>query len=52
VLDEAISRYLSGEIDAEATVSAVATGWEELTDEIGRDEQLEFYRATIGAPES
>jgi len=52
VLDEAISRFLSGEIDAEATVDAVATGWEELNDEIGREEQLEFYRATIGAPES
>ena len=49
VLDEAISRFLAGEIDADATVAAVANGWEELTDEIGRDEQLEIYRATIGA---
>lgn len=49
VLDEAISRYLAGEIDADATVAAVSSGWEELTDEIGRDEQLEIYKATIGA---
>jgi multiple sugar transport system substrate-binding protein len=49
VLDEAISRYLAGEIDADATVAAVTSGWEELSDEIGRDEQLEIYKATIGA---
>ena len=51
VLDEAISRYLAGEIDAEATVKAVNDGWNELNEEIGVDEQLEFYRATIGAVE-
>ncbi len=49
VLDEAISRFLAGEIDKEATVQAVAGGWNELNDEIGVDEQLEIYRATIGA---
>jgi multiple sugar transport system substrate-binding protein len=49
VLDEAISRFLSGEIDAEATVQAVHDGWTELNDEIGADEQLTFYKATIGA---
>jgi multiple sugar transport system substrate-binding protein len=49
VLDEAISRFLSGEIDADATVKAVADGWNELNDEIGTDEQLQFYKATIGA---
>lgn len=52
VLDEAISRFLSGEIDAEATVKAVNDGWNELNEEIGVDEQLEFYRATIGAKAS
>jgi multiple sugar transport system substrate-binding protein len=49
VLDEAISRFLSGDIDAEATVEAVAEGWTELNDEIGTDEQLATYKATIGA---
>ena len=49
VLDEALSRFLSGEIDKEAAVKAVADGWNELNEEIGVDEQLEFYRATIGA---
>ena len=49
VLDEAISRYLAGEIDADAMVKAVDDGWNELNEEIGVDEQLEFYKATIGA---
>jgi multiple sugar transport system substrate-binding protein len=49
VLDEAISRFLSGEIDKEATVKVVADGWNELNDEIGKDQQLTTYKATIGA---
>lgn len=49
VLDEAISRYLAGEIDAEATVSAVLDGWNELNEEIGTEDQLAIYKATIGA---
>ena len=49
VLDEAISRYLAGEIDKEATVKAVVDGWNSLNDEIGKDDQLKIYKATIGA---
>ena len=48
-LDEALSRFLSGEIDKEAAVKAVSDGWTELNEEIGTDEQLTFYKATIGA---
>jgi multiple sugar transport system substrate-binding protein len=49
VLDEAISRYLSGEIDEEATIKAVVEGWNDLNDQIGKDDQLKIYKATIGA---
>ena len=49
VLDEAISRFLAGEIDKDAAVEAIAQGWTELNEEIGTEEQLEFYKATIGA---
>jgi multiple sugar transport system substrate-binding protein len=49
VLDEAISRFLAGEIDEEATVKAVTDGWNELNEEIGTEDQLTFYKATIGA---
>jgi len=49
VLDEAISRFLSGEIDKDATVKAVEDGWNELNEENGVDQQLTVYKATIGA---
>ena len=30
-------------------MKAVSDGWTELNEEIGTDEQLTFYKATIGA---
>ncbi len=48
VLDEAVSRFLSGEIDEAATVKAVADGWSDLNEQIGKDTQLNFYKGTLG----
>ena len=48
VLDEAIARFLAGEIDKEATVKAVMDGWNELNEQIGVESQLKFYRGTLG----
>jgi multiple sugar transport system substrate-binding protein len=33
-------------------MQTIEQGWNDLNDEIGKDEQLKFYKATIGAPES
>ena len=44
VLDEAISRFLAGEIDKEAMVKAVNDGWNELNEEIGIDDQLDLLQ--------
>jgi multiple sugar transport system substrate-binding protein len=49
VLDEAVARFLAGEIDKEATIKAITDGWNSLNEEIGKDDQLKFYKATIGA---
>ena len=49
VLDEAIARFLAGEIDEEATIKAVADGWKDLNDQIGTEDQLKFYKNTLGA---
>lgn len=49
VLDTAVARYLAGELDVDQTVDAVVDGWNEVTEELGADEQLEAYKATIGA---
>lgn len=49
VLDEAVSRFLAGEIDRDAAIKAIEDGWNDLNDQIGKDEQLKIYKATIGA---
>ncbi len=48
VLDEAIARFLSGEIDEEATIKTIADGWNDLNEQIGNESQLKFYKGTLG----
>ena len=49
VLDEAVARFLAGEISKEEAMQQIEQGWNELNEEIGKEEQLEIYKATIGA---
>ncbi|MFM0556447.1 extracellular solute-binding protein [Paraburkholderia sediminicola] len=49
VLDTAVARFLAGELDADATMKAIQTGWDEITDDLGKDGQLKAYKASIGA---
>ena len=49
VLDQTLARFLAGEIDSAATMKTITDGWNEITDEIGRDKQLAAYKSTIGA---
>lgn len=49
VLDVVLSQFLAGEFTAEEAAAEINVRWEEITDELGRDEQLSAYRATIGA---
>ena len=48
VLDTAIARLLAGEIDKAQAMAAIEEGWNELNEENGTDEQLKFYKATLG----
>jgi multiple sugar transport system substrate-binding protein len=48
VLDQAVSQYLAGEIDLETAITQIYDGWQEITDELGRDAQAEAYRGTLG----
>ena len=48
VLDEALSRYLSGEIDEQTAITTIESGWNDLTDQIGKEDQLAIYKATLG----
>ncbi|BCX18321.1 MAG: sugar ABC transporter substrate-binding protein [Geminicoccaceae bacterium] len=49
VLDTALARLLAKEIDKAAAMRAIERGWEEITEEVGRDKQLAAYKASIGA---
>jgi multiple sugar transport system substrate-binding protein len=48
VLDRELARFLAGEIDVEEALQNVYDGWEEITEEFGRDEQLKLYKASLG----
>jgi multiple sugar transport system substrate-binding protein len=48
VLDQAVSQFMAGEINAEEAMQQIHTGWEEITEELGREDQLAAYRATLG----
>ena len=48
VLDTALGRMLAGELTVDQTAKTIETGWEEITDELGRDAQLKAYRASLG----
>ncbi|MEX0696211.1 MAG: extracellular solute-binding protein [Dongiaceae bacterium] len=48
VLDTAIHRMLAGEITTKEAMAQIEGGWNEITDELGRDDQKQAYRGTLG----
>jgi multiple sugar transport system substrate-binding protein len=48
VLDQAVSQFLADEITLEEAMTQITDGWNEITDELGRDTQLEAYNGTLG----
>ena len=40
VLDRELARYLAGEITVDEALANIETGWEEVTEEFGRDAQI------------
>ncbi|MEO1020225.1 MAG: ABC transporter substrate-binding protein, partial [Pseudomonadota bacterium] len=48
VLDRELARYLAGEITVEEALANIEEGWDEITEDFGRDEQLESYKASLG----
>ncbi|GBD15947.1 Erythritol/L-threitol-binding protein [bacterium HR26] len=47
VLDTVLSRFLAGELTVEQAMEELTQGWNEITDELGRDKQLQAYRASL-----
>ncbi|MFK7856843.1 MAG: ABC transporter substrate-binding protein [Granulosicoccus sp.] len=48
VLDRELARFLADEITAEEAVANIEEGWEEITEDFGRDSQREMYKASLG----
>jgi multiple sugar transport system substrate-binding protein len=48
VLDVEVSRALADEITAQEALDNVAAAWDEITDRLGREDQLEQYRSAVG----
>lgn len=48
VLDEVLSRFLAGELTAEEAGKEISDRWNEITDELGRDDQKAAYLGTLG----
>jgi multiple sugar transport system substrate-binding protein len=48
VLDRELARFLADEITAEEAVANIEEGWEEITEDFGRDTQQSMYKASLG----
>jgi multiple sugar transport system substrate-binding protein len=48
VLDKAISQFLAGELTRDQCMKQITDGWEEITNELGRDKQLQAYKGSLG----
>ena len=49
VLDTELARYLAGEITVEEALENIEAGWEGITEDFGRDEQIEYQRLALGS---
>ena len=48
VLDRELARYLAGEITVDEALKNIETGWNEITDDLGRDKQIKFLALQLG----
>jgi len=50
ILDLYVSKALAGQLSPKAALDKVYEEWNKLTDELGREKQLELYRQSLGLP--
>lgn len=50
ILEIELSRALAGEVSPKEALDKIASEWNKLTDEFGRDNQLAAYRSAMGLP--
>jgi multiple sugar transport system substrate-binding protein len=50
ILDTELARYLAGEITVDEALKNIEAGWEEVTEDFGRDEQIAAQALALGTP--
>ncbi|MGZ9225971.1 MAG: ABC transporter substrate-binding protein, partial [Anaerolineales bacterium] len=48
-LDRILAEYIAGNLTTDEAAQQLHDSWEAITEEVGRDSQLESYKATLGA---
>ena len=48
ILDTELARYLAGEVTVEEALASIEAGWEETTEDLGRDEQIAAQALALG----
>ncbi len=48
VLDREVARFLAGEITVDQALANIEEGWEEITDDFGREDQAAIYKLSLG----
>ena len=46
--EDILSNIYAGKMTAQAGADAIAAAWEKLTDQLGRDNQIKLYKASLG----
>jgi len=49
VAEDELSKIYAGQATAQAGADAIAAAWEKITDQLGRDNQIKLYKASLGA---
>lgn len=50
VAEDELSKIFAGQATAQAGADAIAAAWEKITDQIGRENQVKLYKASLGMP--
>jgi multiple sugar transport system substrate-binding protein len=48
VAEDELAKIYAGQATAQAGADAIAAAWEKITDQIGRDNQIKLYKASLG----
>jgi multiple sugar transport system substrate-binding protein len=48
IAEDELAKIYAGGVSAQAGADNIAAAWEKLTDQIGRDKQIELYKASLG----